>query len=254
MQTRIILLAGDRDTTPIVYNALAKCTEVSRVIIEPPITRSKLLRWRAKRYGVTSVVGQSLFALFMQPLLAWSARGRRKQIVREASLKDQPIPNDVCVRVASVNDDAVISELETIKPTHVVVHGTRILSKKVLRSVGAPFVNIHAGITPRYRGSHGAYWALVEKDRERCGVTVHLVDEGIDTGPVLAQAKIGPTSRDNFATYPLLQLAVGLTLLCDLLAAGTLVPQNLPLDEDSRVWAHPTLWGYLWHRIRDGVK
>ena len=66
-----------------------------------------------------------------------------------------------------------------------------------------------AGITPLYRGVHGAYWALAEGRRDLCGVTVHRVDAGIDTGEVLAQVLIDPTPQDNFVTYPWLQVAEG---------------------------------------------
>ena len=41
---------------------------------------------------------------------------------------------------------------------------------------------MHAGITPQYRGVHGGYWAVVNNDPEHCGVTIHFVDKGIDTG------------------------------------------------------------------------
>jgi methionyl-tRNA formyltransferase len=41
-------------------------------------------------------------------------------------------------------------------------------------SINSKFVNIHVGITPKYRGVHGTYWALVNNDVENSGVTVHL--------------------------------------------------------------------------------
>jgi folate-dependent phosphoribosylglycinamide formyltransferase PurN len=72
--------------------------------------------------------------------------------------------------------------LKAINPDLVIVNGTRIISKKVLSSINSKFVNIHVGITPKYRGVHGTYWALVNNDVENSGVTVHFVDEGIDTG------------------------------------------------------------------------
>ena len=57
---------------------------------------------------------------------------------------------------------------------------------------------------------HGGYWALVSGHPEACGVTVHLVDEGIDSGGILAQSVITPGPADCFVTYPLMQLGVGL--------------------------------------------
>jgi methionyl-tRNA formyltransferase len=137
----------------------------------------------------------------------------------------------------------------------VVVAGTRIIHASVLDAVPATFLNLHAGMTPRYRGVHGGYWALAQGDPEHCGVTVHEVDRGVDTGDVVAQARIAPTERDSFATYPLLQLAAGAPLLVDAVRAalGDRLASR-PAEGPSRQWYHPTLWSYLWTRARTGVR
>src|SRR5206468_1975891 len=84
---------------------------------------------------------------------------------------------------------------------------------------------------------HGAYWALAENDATHCGVTVHLVDAGIDTGGILAQSQITPTARDNFATYGMLQTAIGLRLLRDVvlprLLAGDRATQPAPARAEA---------------------
>ena len=103
-----------------------------------------------------------------------------------AGLDTTPYPG--AHHVESVNDPETIRLLRTMQPTVIVVNGTRIISSEVLDAVDCPFINTHAGITPRFRGVHGGYWALVEGRPEMVGTTVHLVDEGIDTGGVLARA------------------------------------------------------------------
>jgi methionyl-tRNA formyltransferase len=54
-------------------------------------------------------------------------------------------------------------------------------------------VNVHGGLLPEYRGPHILQWAMVNGERTT-GVTIHYVDEGIDTGPVIAieTVPIGP--------------------------------------------------------------
>ena len=154
-----------------------------------------------------------------------------------------------------MNAPATLDALQRLAPRVVVVAGTRIISGSVLDAVEAPFLNMHAGITPRYRGVHGGYWALASDDREHCGVTVHIVDRGVDTGAVIAQARIEPTTHDSFATYPLLQLVAGLPLLVDAVRAalgGRL--EQVPTSGPSRQWYHPTAWGYLATWIRRGVR
>src|SRR5580698_2790709 len=114
--------------------------------------------------------------------------------------------------------------LQQIDPEVVVVLGTRIIASAVLESVECPFVNLHAGITPRYRGLHGVYWALSEGRPDLAGTTVHVVDAGIDTGTVLGRAYVSAGPEDSIATYPYVGLVAGLPVLVDqverLLAEG----------------------------------
>jgi methionyl-tRNA formyltransferase len=105
---------------------------------------------------------------------------------------------------------------------------------------------MHAGITPKYRGVHGVYWALANKDPQNCGVTVHLVDAGIDTGAIISQKNITVNPQDNFVTYPLLQLAEGIPLMkkaIEDILSNRLVIQ--PATGESRLWHHPTIWQYF---------
>src|SRR5438132_1590035 len=47
---------------------------------------------------------------------------------------------------------------------------------------------LHPGICPEYRNAHGCFWALVNRDLDRVGMTLLRVDEGVDTGPIFLQA------------------------------------------------------------------
>jgi folate-dependent phosphoribosylglycinamide formyltransferase PurN len=138
----------------------------------------------------------------------------------------------------------------------VLVFGTRILTTATLTAVDARFINLHAGITPLYRGVHGGYWALHDGHPEHFGATVHLVDSGIDTGAVIGQSYVKPARRDDFASYPLLQTAAALPVLVDAIGQalrGELAPVAAPAG-DSRLRSHPTLGSYLRARVGRGVK
>ena len=87
------------------------------------------------------------------------------------------------------------------------VNGTRIISSRVLDSIGCPIINTHAGITPRYRGVHGGYWALAEGHPEEVGTTVHLVDKGIEPveswqGPASIRRQPTRSSHIRISTSP----------------------------------------------------
>jgi methionyl-tRNA formyltransferase len=56
-------------------------------------------------------------------------------------------------------------------------------------------INLHFGLLPERRGANPVGWAFREDDRE-FGATVHRMDEGFDTGPILAQSRI-PIGDDD---------------------------------------------------------
>lgn len=155
--------------------------------------------------------------------------------------------------IPSVNHPDGHAAVLHLAPDVMVISGTRILSARTIAALGRPIINMHAGITPQYRGVHGGYWALVQRDPAHCGVTVHLVDAGVDTGAVLYQALITPGPTDDFSTYPTLQTLAGLPLLVKAVQSAHVPAAQTPAGT-SRRWYHPTLWGYLWHRIAGGVR
>ena len=254
---RIVLLAGPGDTTDIVANYLSDRVPELEVIVEEHASRRTMARRRAARVGWPTVIGQVLFVTTALPVLRWRGRRRIAEILATTGLDATPrLP---VRRVESVNAPETLALLQERAPALVVVNGTRIISARVLDAVASPFVNTHAGTTPRYRGVHGGYWALAEGHPELVGTTVHLVDAGIDTGGILARAPFTVTATDSIATYPYLHLAAGLPHLAEqierILSGEDLVP--LAGDQatgDSRLYLHPNLWEYLRRRVVDGVR
>jgi hypothetical protein len=258
MRTPVVLLAAPGNSTQVVANALRGRFGQVVVVMEQPVSRGLLLRRRIRRLGLMSVLGQVLFVLIAQPALARQARPRLRQLRASHQLDTTAWDGDV-VCVPSVNSEQARQALRELAPVVVVVNGTRIIGAETLACVDAVFLNLHAGVTPQYRGVHGGYWALVDRRPDLMGSTVHVVDTGIDTGPILAQPLVSAGPQDNFVTYPVHQLAAGLSPLLtaagSALAGGELVPVP-PRDAaaPSRLRSHPTLWGYVLHRLRAGVR
>jgi methionyl-tRNA formyltransferase len=250
---RLVLLTAEGGSGRIAANYLSRQFPALIVIVERPVSRAELLRRRLRRLGWLTIAGQLAFMVFARAQARLSRR-RIAEIQRQAGL-DERLPAAVpVIQVASVNAPDCVAQLTVLKPAAVLVVGTRIIEPAVLRAAGVPFINYHAGVTPKYRGVHGGYWALAQGDGENCGVTVHLIDEGIDTGGVLYQTRIAPAAADNFSTYPYLQLAAALPLLAQ--AARDAVAGKLqvrPVDLPSRLWSHPTIWAYLATAVRRGV-
>jgi methionyl-tRNA formyltransferase len=256
MKGGVVLLGGRYPSTNVIYNHLRKRVQIQRVVLESRRSRFNLLRKRAARLGAAKAIGQACFRALIVPTLQIAAFRRIRDLKHCFQLDDTSAPGDRVVSIRSVNDPEIVQVLRDLDPAVVVVNGTRLIASDILRSLRAPLVNLHAGVTPLYRGVHGAYWALVEGDAQNCGVTLHLIDDGIDTGPVLRQARIQVTPRDNFATYPWLQVAAALPLLDAVLddLLGGRAPSVVPTSGNSRLWTHPTMFEYMGHRIARGVK
>lgn len=251
----IVILAGKGLSTNILYNSLSKEFTVSGLIIEKSVSKTSFLRNRIKKLGIFKVLDQLLFQLSLTKLLYFISAKRRRKILDDHSLSGLPIDDSRIIPVQSVNSDACIAIIKELNPSLIIVNGTRIISKKVLEAINCDFVNMHAGITPKYRGVHGGYWALVNNDIKNCGVTVHLVDKGIDTGGILYQGHIAPSGHDNFTTYPLLQQATGIPLLKQ--AIHDAFDNRLKTIEgpkESNVWYHPGLFTYIRNYLLTGIK
>lgn len=251
----VVMLAIDDEFTRMIYHALAARVEVSAVILENRAPLRSLVARRVRKLGLTTVAGQVLFRLLIVPWLRRTSRKRAAAILHDAGLVSSPIPTEKVHRVPSVNALETGDLLASLAPAVVAVNGTRIIQKSILARCPGAVINMHAGITPAYRGVHGGYWALWQGAPERCGVTIHRVDEGIDTGAVVSQAVIRPGIEDSFTTYQLLQWAAGVPLLVEAVVAareGRL--QSRPGTGPSRLWSHPTLWGYLWARWTRSVR
>lgn len=254
MGERIVLLGRKGSATAILYHELVRDFDVQVVFEQPPST-AQLLRSRARRLGWWEVFGQLLFQILVAKPMTWMSGARRREILAQHNASDTAIPHGVTSKVPSVNTPACWDLVRSLAPQVIVINGTRILSKKAIAALGVPVLNTHVGITPMYRGVHGAYWALAQGDHEHCGVTVHLVDEGIDTGGILYQALIEPTEKDNFTTYPSLQMVAGSKLMVK--AVREIIDERAvlkPATGSSRRWNHPTLWAYLANRFRRGVR
>ena len=148
---RVVLLTTEGESGRVAARYLAARFPALTVIVETPVSRSLLLRRRIKRLGLVHVGGQLAFMLF-QRIQQRLSKSRITEIIRKADL-DARWPDDrEILRVPSVNSPECIDHLRRLQPGAILVMGTRIIGAEVLRSVDAPFINYHAGVTTKYRG------------------------------------------------------------------------------------------------------
>lgn len=93
------------------------------------------------------------------------------------------------VAAGMCNDAAEVKLMEAARPDVVFVFGTGILREPLLSAFEGRIINIHLGLSPYYRGAGTNFWPLVNREPEYVGATIHYLDAGIDTGPILAHAR-----------------------------------------------------------------
>jgi len=104
-------------------------------------------------------------------------------------------------RTENYSSPETLAWLESLAPDVLVVHSGYWVGKKV-RAMPRKGVVIggHPGITPEYRGSHSAFWAIYNGKPEDVGCSVFWLDEGVDTGDLIVQERIPVTAGDSYFT------------------------------------------------------
>ncbi len=97
-------------------------------------------------------------------------------------------------------ETAIIKQLEISPVDYIVLAGfMRILSPEFVRKYKGKIINIHPSLLPVFPGAHSIRDAFEAKVQET-GVTVHFVDEGIDSGQIILQKKISVAPEETLET------------------------------------------------------
>jgi len=120
-------------------------------------------------------------------------------IKKEKHIKDFPAKAKRFY-VSNINSDKSIQILSKEEPDVAVVYGTSILKEKVIKIPKLSILNIHSGVVPYYRNVHSDFWAYLNKDFNRIGVTIIHLDKGIDSGDIALQRIIKMGKKKSLTT------------------------------------------------------
>jgi len=122
---------------------------------------------------------------------------RALERAREAGVETASFPSDA-YEGREARDEALARWIELLEADLVVLAGyMQLLSPGFVARFGNRIVNVHPALLPDFPGLDAIGQAL-EAEVETTGVTVHFVDEGVDTGPVIVQQEVPvPASRDR---------------------------------------------------------
>ncbi len=90
----------------------------------------------------------------------------------------------------NINSFKVFKIIDQLKPDIMILVGysNSILKRKIFSIPKYGTLNLHASMLPYYRGGSPLNWAIINNEK-KIGISIILVDEGIDTGPIISQLK-----------------------------------------------------------------
>lgn len=116
-----------------------------------------------------------------------------------------------------------------------------LITKEILELPAKGFINFHYGLLPQCRGPQPILRHLLNNDKE-AGITVHKVDEGIDTGPIIMQEKIGIEETDTYGglqTKLAFLAAKQAANLLKILSYGQIIPAVAQNEEQAAYYEMP---------------
>jgi methionyl-tRNA formyltransferase len=166
------------------------------------------------------------------------------------------------VQPETLKDREVVEHLNQLKPDIIIVAAYgRIITSEILALPEFGCLNVHPSLLPRYRGSSPIASAILQGD-EGTGVTIMMMDKGLDTGPILAQRTSPILTGDTTGSLTARLAETGAQLLLEtipLWLEGKIKPQpqdekgasytRVITKEDGKIdWALTAL--ELWRRVR----
>jgi len=166
------------------------------------------------------------------------------------------------IQAQTLKSSEVLEKLASFQPELIIVAAFGyILPPEVLSLPRFACLNVHPSLLPRHRGPSPVANTILCGD-ELTGVTIMLMDSGMDTGPILAQEKVGISFMDTTGSLSSRLADVGAKLLLETLSnwlGGQLEPQaqeesqatysKLTTSEDAAIDWHLSAVE-LWRRIR----
>jgi methionyl-tRNA formyltransferase len=170
-------------------------------------------------YMLERLIGAGLLPVAIVEERSSLAEKGRASLTKELACltPDVPLPRPLaeivadypirCEEVANHNDAHCVSILEEIQPELIVLGDTRIIKPPIINLPPFGVVNVHPGYLPLVRGNNPYVWAILHNLPQ--GVSVHFIDEEIDTGPVLVRREL---EMADGISYP--QLLNEINVLC----------------------------------------
>ena len=136
------------------------------------------------------------------------------------------------IREKDINSGTVVQRIKNIKPDLLITaHFQKLLKKELINIPSIGCLNLHPSLLPMYRGMSPQHWPIINGDK-KTGITVHFIDEGIDTGKIVLQREIELTENMYVSDLQLIWTKEYQTIMCDAVKLISHPPPPLNIIEN----------------------
>jgi methionyl-tRNA formyltransferase len=214
---KIVILTIKNPGNIYLTNILSKEFVISGMVIlrdKKKTFQEKLSYWCKiiRRYGIFKTLNKYMY---LKLGIKWCGNGKESS-ERFFSNNDYEIEYNFKTNILEtydINSDQVMKFISELAPDSIAVCGSKVIKAKIFKLAPNGTVNIHCGIVPEYRSANPVEWALINRDFDKIGVTIHFVNEGVDTGKVLYQQKISVKTGDTISSIYAQNIKIGAELM-----------------------------------------
>jgi len=157
----------------------------------------------------------------------------------------------------ALNSPDCVKWIKDLHPDAIVVCGTSLLAEPVL-SITPHTLNLHSGLSQRYRGTWTTLWPIYNQEPEYVGYTVHFVTPGVDDGDIINQGRPVICEDDNHETLYVKVVKLGTTAVLnaiDDIRSNSI--RRYPLRPKGRLYQRsmltPAIIKRTWQKVDAGL-
>lgn len=232
---KVVLLGQDSANFRLIASELGYSHDVY-LLMDTDFDAFKRLKNRIRKRGFLWGINHVVFLIYMK-IIGWFSREFKAEL------------DNGSLKVENTNDFNIEEFIRKENISVIVICTNRIISKKFISNCkDIPIYNIHVGYLPNYRGVYGGFWALYNGEIDKVGVTVHLVEAGIDTGGIVFKDTLSKIGNSGFLNLPILQIKKALeSQQIWLKECPVIIESN---SDHFPIYFHPTMTEFLRLRFK----
>lgn len=158
----------------------------------------------------------------------------------------------------AINSPDAVAAIREMRPDLIAVCGTSLIREEVLSLPPRGVLNLHGGLSQKYRGIWTTHWAVVNNEPEYIGATVHYVSPGIDDGDIVFQGRPSIDGTENPEALYIKVVKLGIEMMVAAIGdirAGTV--RRYPLELKGRLYlgkmVTPDMLQQAWANTERGI-